>query len=86
MKSLKRLFDYRLRVVRRSENRVPVLFGGHNLPPLVEIGLIDLSKSGSAMAPPGTTGLRLAPILRVFLNEMHHPCYNVLPWHAYLVS
>ena len=33
--------------VGRSENPgVPVLFGGHNLPPLVEIGLIDLSKSG----------------------------------------
>ena len=25
--------------------------------PLVEIGLIDLPKSGVAMAPPGTTGL-----------------------------
>ena len=39
---------------------VPVLFGGHNLPPLVEIGLTDLPKSGGAMAPPappGTTGL-----------------------------
>ena len=39
---------------------VPVLFGGHNLPPLVEIGLTDLPKSGGVMAPPappGTTGL-----------------------------
>ena len=39
---------------------VPVLFGGHKLPPLVEIGLTDLPKSGGAMAPPappGTTGL-----------------------------
>ena len=36
----------------RSENPgVPVLFGGHNLPPLVEIGLTDLPKSGVAMAP-----------------------------------
>ena len=26
---------------------VPVLFGGHNLPPLVEIGLTDLPKSGT---------------------------------------
>ena len=47
--------------VGRSENPgVPVLFGGHNLTPLVEIGLTDLPKSGSAMAPPaspGTTGL-----------------------------
>ena len=36
------------------------LFGGHNLPPLVEIGLTDLPKIGGAMAPPappGTTGL-----------------------------
>ena len=41
--------------------RGPVLFGGHNLSPLVEIGLTDLSKSVGAMAPtapPGTTGLR----------------------------
>ena len=49
------------RAVGRSENPgVPVLFGGHNLPPLVEIGLTDLPKTGGAMAPlapPGTTGL-----------------------------
>ena len=34
--------------------------GGDNVPPLVEIGLTDLPKSGGAMAPPappGTTGL-----------------------------
>ena len=38
--------------VGRPENPgVPVLFGGHNMPPLVEIGLSDLSKSGRAMAP-----------------------------------
>ena len=44
------------RAVARSENPgVPVLFGGHNLLPLVEIGLTDLPKSGGA--PPGTTGL-----------------------------
>ena len=37
------------RAVGESENLgVPVLFGGHNLPPLVKIGLTDL---------PGTTGL-----------------------------
>ena len=30
------------RAVRRSENPgVPVIFGGHNMPPLVEIGLTD---------------------------------------------
>ena len=47
--------------VGRSENLgVPVLFGGHNLPPLIKIGLTDLPKFGGAMAPPahpGTTGL-----------------------------
>ena len=44
-----------IRAVGRSENPgVPVLFGRHNLPPLVEIGLTDLPKSGGPMAPPGT--------------------------------
>jgi hypothetical protein len=28
----------------------PVSYGGHNLPPLVEIGLTDLPKSGGTMA------------------------------------
>ena len=49
------------RAVGRSENLgVPVVMWGHNLPPLVEIGLTDVPKSGGAMAspaPPGTTGL-----------------------------
>ena len=49
------------RAVGRSENPgVPVLFGGHDLFPLVEIELTDLLKSGGVMeppAPPGTTGL-----------------------------
>ena len=41
------------RAVGRSENPgMPVLFGGHNLFPLVEIGSTDLPKTGSAMAPP----------------------------------
>ena len=41
----------RRRAVGRSENPgMPVLFGGHNLPPLVEIGLTNLSKSGDAIA------------------------------------
>ena len=48
-----------IRAVGRSENSgLPVLFGGHNLPPLIEIGLTDLPKSGGTMAlptPPGTT-------------------------------
>ena len=50
-----------IRAVGRSENPgVPVLFGGHYLPPLVEIGLTDQPKSGGAMAPrhpSGTAGL-----------------------------
>ena len=50
-----------IRAVERSENPgVPVLFGRHNLPPLVEIGLTDLTKSGGTMATLatlGTTGL-----------------------------
>ena len=40
-----------------SENPgVPVLFGGHNLPPLVEMGLTDLPQSGDALVPPAPTG------------------------------
>ena len=54
-------FIYERTFIGRSENPgVPVLFGGHNLPPLVEIGLNDLPKSGGAkalQATPGTTGL-----------------------------
>ena len=47
-----------IRAVGRSENPgVPVLFGGHNLPPLVEIGLTDL-QAMAPPAPPGTTGLQ----------------------------
>ena len=46
------------RAVGRFENlEVPVLFVGDNLPPLVEIGLSDLPKSGGAIAPPETTPL-----------------------------
>ena len=45
------------RAVGQAENPgVPVLFGGHNLPPSVEIGLTDLPKSGGAMAPPAPPG------------------------------
>jgi hypothetical protein len=47
-----------IRAVGRIENPgVPVLFGGHNPPPLVEIGLTDLPKSGGAChGTPGTPG------------------------------
>ena len=48
--------------VGKSENLdVPVVIRGHNLSPLVEIGLTDLPKSRCAMAHPahpGTTGLK----------------------------
>ena len=58
-------FFYSTNLIRRAVGKfenpgVPVLFGGHNLPPLVEIGLSDLPKFGGVMAPlapPGTTGL-----------------------------
>ena len=36
---------------------MPVLVGGHNLCPLVEIGLTNLPKAWGAMAPPETTDL-----------------------------
>ena len=40
------------RPVARSENLGwHVLLGGDNVPPLVEIGLTDLTKSGGARAP-----------------------------------
>ena len=40
------------RAVGRYENLgVPVLFGGHNMPPVVEIGLTDLPKSGDIHMP-----------------------------------
>ena len=64
------MFSLIIRAVARSENLgVPVLFGGHNLSPLVEIGLTDMSKSGGAMAPPapsGTTPLYSFPVLSLF--------------------
>ena len=48
-----------VRAIGRSENPgVPVLLGGHNLPPFVEIGLTDLPKSRNAS--PGTTGLKVS--------------------------
>ena len=50
------------RAVARSENPGGlVVLGGENVPPLIEIGLTDQTKSGgpkATQAPPGTTGLR----------------------------
>ena len=49
------------RAIARSENPGGhVVLGGDNVPPLVEIGLADLPKSGGARAPPApplATGL-----------------------------
>ena len=64
----------RSRALGGSENlEVPVLFGGDNLPPLVEIGLSDLPKSGGAMAPPppsGTTGLLSSELFLYYWQEI----------------
>ena len=64
------------RAIERSENpRVPVLLGGHNLPPIVEIGLTDLPKSGGA--PPGPGDDRLGSFVGLahyFLDFWCHFC------------
>ena len=53
MHEFDREYVVHIRAVARSENlEVPVLFDGHNLSPLVEIGLTDLPKSGCTMAHP----------------------------------
>ena len=56
-----KIFDKYVRAVARSENPGGlVVLGGDNVPPLVNIGLTDLPKSGCAMAHPahpGKTGL-----------------------------
>ena len=47
------LLQIRLRAIARSENLGGhVVLGGNNVPPLVEIGLSDPSKTGGARAPP----------------------------------
>ena len=49
----KRIVVVITRAVARSENPGGhIVLGGDNVPPLVEIGLTDLSKSGGAQAPP----------------------------------
>ena len=56
-------YNYIFRAVARSENLGGrVILGGENVPPLVEIELTDLPKSGGARAPPApplATGLVL---------------------------
>ena len=54
------LYSLNSRAVARSENLGGhIVLGGDNVPPPVEIGLIELSKSGRAQppAPPLATGL-----------------------------
>ena len=57
----KLLVQYWFRAVARSENPGGhIVLGGNNVPPLVEIGLTDLPKSGGARVPPApplATGL-----------------------------
>ena len=50
-----------IRAVARSENPGGhTVLGGDNVPPLVEIGLPDLPKSGGVRAPPAPPRLRRA--------------------------
>ena len=56
---------------------MPVSFGGHNLPHLVEIRLTDLPKSAGTMAPPeppGVTGLPIGPwvLTPLLLTTMYY--------------
>ena len=52
---LRRAVDFRSRAVARSENPGGhIVLGGDNMPPLVEIGLTDLSES--APPPPPAWG------------------------------
>ena len=58
------------RAVGRFENPgVPVLFGGHNLSFLVEIGLTDLSKSGGAERPVIYSGIYSKLTLTLFVFQ-----------------
>ena len=57
-----------------------VLFCGHNLLSLVELGLTDLPKSGVAMAPtvpPGTTSLKYLQSVPYNLNNNMKCCIYV---------
>ena len=55
---------------------MPVLFGGNNLPPLVEIELTDLPKSGDVIAPPGATGL----LMVLWVARGHSPFRHGTFW------
>ena len=59
------------RAVGRSENPgVPVLFCGHNIPPLVETGLTDLPKSGGSMASWHPQGRRVCIVDTTFKGKV----------------
>ena len=63
------------RAVGRSENPgLPILFGGHNLPPLVEIGLTDVPMA--PQAPPGTTGLETIEDQNSKKGEKDEPLFD----------
>ena len=59
------------RAVGRSENiGAPVVMWGQNLPPpQVEIGLIDMPKSGGTMAPLASQGTHDRPAIKFHLDE-----------------
>ena len=47
---------------------------GHNLPPLVEIGLTDVPKSGGSMAPPATPGTTGPVMVRFRIRYVIDSC------------
>ena len=74
------------RAVARSENPGGhIVLGGDNVPPLVEIGLTDLPKSGCAMAypaHPGTTGLQLNISWTFLSSKLDSPVIKTLERHS----
>jgi hypothetical protein len=58
---------------------VPVLFGGHNLPTLVEIWLPDLPKFGGAMAPGTPRDSRSASdrLLKKIKTDIQNPKFHM---------
>ena len=76
------------RAVARSENPGGgghVVLGGDNVPPLVEIGLTDLPKSGGGAqappAPPLATGLRLECLRQVRLQNLDNYVMIIYIFH-----
>ena len=68
---------YVSRAVARSENLGGlVVQGGDNVPPLVEIGLTDLPKTGG-LKPPPSSPLHATALCLVFLQEKKNLIYKV---------